>query len=73
MDPNNNMDSIIEEEQATKSAGEGGFFSENFHQLAKAQKDIEQVVELIEKDSKKKGRKESRKQKATFEKFLKEL
>lgn len=52
--------------------GGEGFFSENYRTLMKAQKQIEDVVEMLNKDQIKMG-KALRKQKDTFRKFLKEL
>ena len=49
--------------------GAEGFFSENFKNLLKSQKEIEEVVELLNHDQKLMA-KASRKQKETLNQFL---
>ena len=57
---------------ADKPAGKDGFFAENFRSLLKAQREIEEVVELLNRDQQSTNKAFSR-QRATLNEFLREL
>ena len=43
-------ESYLSDEPADKASGKDGFFSDNFRSLLKAQREIEEVVDLLNRD-----------------------
>ncbi len=62
---------MLANDVSKESNGEG-FFAENYQTIVKAQKQIEEVVELLNRDQKKMS-KDMKKQRESMDQFLKEL